>query len=92
MTHIVIESRKLYEDTHEENMLVIFHDGLSSWWEKEAQDHLEMFGFKNRQLRCLGDTNSNTIYYHKVVGNSPELCRGLDSHGFQDLDDCTLYH
>ena len=25
-------------------------------------------------------------YRGKLVGDSPELCRGLDSHGFADLD------
>lgn len=24
--------------------------------------------------------------------NSPELFRGLDSHGFKDLEDCIQYH
>ena len=28
----------------------------------------------------------NTRYRWKLVGDSPELCRGLDSHGFADLN------
>lgn len=43
-------------------------------------------------MLCLGDTNRGTIYLNKVVGNSPELCRGLDSHGFKDLNDSIQYH
>ncbi len=38
-----------------------------------------------RQLRCEGTTNFGNRYHHKVVGDSPEICRGLDSHGFADL-------
>jgi hypothetical protein len=45
-----------------------------------------------RQLRCLGNTNVGTIYCNKIVGNSPELCRGLDSHEFKDLNDCIQTH
>ncbi len=41
----------------------------------------------------LGNTNKEFARYHnKLVGNSPELCRGLDSHGFKDLDDSMRYH
>ncbi len=49
-------------------------------------------GFRNLQLRCLGDTNSRTIYEVKLVGNSPEICRGLDLHGFADLEASVLHH
>ena len=44
-----------------------------------------MLGFRDRQLRCEGETNRDNRYANKVVGNSPEICRGLDSHGFADL-------
>ena len=40
---------------------------------------------RDRQLRAEGDTNKGTRYSHKLVGNSPEMCRGLDSFGFADL-------
>jgi hypothetical protein len=33
-----------------------------------------------------------TRYFRKVVGDSPELCRGLDSHGFADLVRSMVYH
>ena len=39
----------------------------------------------DRQMRNEKDTNAGNRYHHKVVGDSPELCRGLDSHGFADL-------
>jgi hypothetical protein len=72
---------------------MLFHDGLSTWWEKEAQDHLATLGFRDRQLTSLGATNRGRAYYEgKLVGNSPELCRGLDAHGFSDLETCIHFH
>lgn len=93
MDHIVAESKKVYEGTEWEDTFLIFHDGLSAWWEPEAQEHLKTLGFQHRQLRCVGDTNkANPYYYHKVVGDSPEMCRALDSHGFADLEDAITYN
>jgi hypothetical protein len=66
-------------------------DGLSSWWETQA--HLATLGFQDRQLTSLGATNRGSAYYEgKLVGNSPELCRGLDAHGFSDLETSIHYH
>lgn len=59
---------------------------------KRSNIYMELLGFKHRQLRCLGDTNKGTIYEAKLVGNSPEICRGLDSHGFADLEASVLHH
>jgi hypothetical protein len=36
-------------------------------------------------MRCLGQTNHGTRYQGKVVGDSPEFCRGLDAYGFSDF-------
>ena len=71
---------------------MIFHDGLSQWWEKEAQDYIAELGFADRQVRCMGSTNIGTRYHSKIVGDSPEVCRGLDSHGFADLKLSVNYH
>ena len=50
-------------------------------------------GFAHRQLRILGKSRVDKVSRHykmgklgKLVGDSPELCRALDSHGFADLD------
>jgi hypothetical protein len=92
MDHIVAESTKIYAGTDMEDKFLIFHDGLTQWWEVQAQAYLDAKGFKNRQLCCIGDTNIGTRYYQKVVGDSPELCRALDSFGFADLMRCVNTH
>jgi hypothetical protein len=93
MDHVVAESKKVYDGTPAAERFLIYHDGLAQWWEKEAQTYLhEKHNFHDRQLRCWGDTNKGTRYFNKVVGDSPELCRGLDSHGFADLKRSMLYH
>ena len=40
----------------------------------------------NRQLMNTNEGNSTTRYNNKVVGDSPEICRALDSHGFAHLE------
>ena len=52
----------------------------------EAQNYLDERGFKDRQVRAWGDTNSEYWRYHEsVVGDRPEL-NALDFHLFEDLD------
>jgi hypothetical protein len=93
MDHVVVESKKIYKGTAVEDTFLIFHDGLAQWWESDAQDHLAHLGFKDRQLRCYGATNQAFARYrNKVVGDSPELCRGLDAHGFSDLKRSMAFH
>tara|TARA_B100002003_G_C14141283_1_gene548788 strand:- start:608 stop:2329 length:1722 start_codon:yes stop_codon:yes gene_type:complete len=82
--HMVEESKKLYNGTKHENTFFIFHDALSAYFEKTAQDYIKSIGFKDRMFRCYGDTNKAVRrYQNKLVGNSPELCP-LDAHLFSD--------
>ena len=92
MDHVVSESKRVYEGTSRFDDFCIFHDGLSQWWEEGSQNYLHSLGFRDRQLRAYGDTNQGTRYFRKVVGDSPELCRGLDSHGFADLVRSMIFH
>jgi hypothetical protein len=93
MDSVVTEAKRVYEGTEMQDKFFIFHDGLKAWWEKEAQNHLNDLGFRNRQLCCLDPTNQNlTAYRNKVAGDSPEICRGLDSHGFADLLRSIILH
>jgi hypothetical protein len=92
MDHIVGEHNKLYKGTKREKTSMIFHDHLKAWFEDEAQVHLKKLGFENRQLRILPANYDKVVlgYRGKLAGNSPEMCRGLDAHGFADLDRSTV--
>eukprot|EP01034_Spumella_vulgaris_P034523 gene34523-42580_t len=83
--HVITESTAIYANTEYADNFLIFHDALSQWWEDEAQEYIAQRGFRDRQVRCFGDTNAGTRYEGKLTGDSPEMCRGLDSHGFADL-------
>jgi hypothetical protein len=84
MDHVVRESTAAYAGTNHAADFMIFHDGLSAWWEVEAQAHMATLGFKDRQIKNI-TANLGTRYAGKIVGDSPEMCRALDSHGFADL-------
>jgi hypothetical protein len=83
--HVITESVKAYANTDRAEDFFIFHDGLTCWWTEESQAFIESLGFRDRQLMCTGDTNRGTRYWCKVVGDSPEICRGLDAYGFADF-------
>jgi hypothetical protein len=86
--HVIDESERVYKGTVAEGKFSIFHDCLLQWWTPKAQEFMKARGYEHRQLRILPPTCAkvNTRYRWKLVGDSPELCRGLDSHGFADLD------
>lgn len=87
MTHVVGEHKRFFSGTKREKSSFIFHDGLTAWWEADAQEHMRSLGFGDRQLRILPANNSKVASYYQngLAGNSPEMCRGLDAHGFADL-------
>ena len=84
MDHVVSTSTAAFSGTTHALDFFIFHDGLSAWWEVDAQTHLAALGFADRQIRNT-TANIGTRYEGKIVGDSPEMCRALDSHGFADL-------
>ena len=84
MAHAIDESTRAFEGTSRASTFSIFHDGLSAWWESEAQAYLASRGCANRQIRST-TANRDTRYERKIVGDSPKMCRTLDSHGFADL-------
>ena len=84
MDHVVSTSTAAFSGTTHALDFFIFHDGLSAWWEADAQTHLAALGFADRQIRNT-TANIGTRYEGKIVGDSPEMCRALDSHGFADL-------
>jgi len=86
MNHVIDQGNEKFKGTKYEHNWLIYHDHLSQWWEKGAQAHLESRGFKDRQIRCLGDTNKGTRYEGNLCGNSYELMP-LDNNLFSDLKD-----
>jgi hypothetical protein len=46
-------------------------------------------GFEHRQIRNI-DANKGTRYEGKIVGDSPDMHRALDSHGYADLKAAVL--
>lgn len=86
MQHTIDLGNQLFADTPYADTWMINSDRLAAWWEAEAQDYLDERGFKDRQVRAWGDTNSEFWRYHEsVVGDRPELC-ALDFHLFEDHD------
>jgi hypothetical protein len=90
--HVISESKCIYKDTPHADDFIIFRDGLTQWLEKEAQELIRELGFEHRQLRCVGATNKGNRYEGKVCGDSPEICRSLDAHGFADLKVPMSFH
>lgn len=87
MDHAIDHGNELFEDTEFKDSWWLHHDALSAWWEKEAQDHLEARGFRDRQLRAWGDVNEEFPRYHEgLVGNRPEMMP-LDFHLNFDVAD-----
>ena len=94
MDHIVAESKRAFADTPYADTFVLFHDALTQWWEKEAQDYLrDVLGIgPERQLHIYeGDEETGADervakrYVGKLVGDRPELCP-LDSNLFADFE------
>ena len=85
MAHVIEEGNRLFEDTPYARTWVIYHDALSQWWSKGAQDWMKAHGFGNRQVRGLGHTNEGTRYEGKLPGDTPEYMP-LDSNLFSDLE------
>ena len=92
--HIISESKKVYEGTPQEHTFFIYHDHLSIMWEKTAIKYMKDIGWYDRFIKICGLNNAKVKkYYHfSVVGDSPELCRGLDSYGFSDLEVSIKFH
>lgn len=90
--HVLAQSTAMYAGTALADKFIVFHDALSAWWTPEAQAYIKSKGFEHRQLRCLPPTCVGTRYANKLPGDSPEICRGLDSFGFAHLARALALH
>jgi hypothetical protein len=72
---LVEEAREAFKGTAREDDFSIYGDGLSSFWEKGAQEYFEETypAEFSRLIRCVGSVNKDTRYHGKVVGDSPEV-------------------
>ena len=72
MDHVIDVSTAAYRGTTHEHDFMIYHDALSAWWEEGAQAHMAARGFKDRQWRCVGETNkgwSSQVIFEEVDGS-----------------------
>lgn len=92
INHVISESDAMYAGTEWASSYLVFHDALSLWWTREAQEYIASRGFSKRQLCCIDPTNAGTRYQGKLPGDSPEMCRGLDSFGFAHLQRAVTVH
>lgn len=94
MDHVIKEGNRIFQGSTHEKDWCIYHDRLSSWWEKEeAQDYLASKGFKLRQWCSTSWTDDSITKYYKgmLMGDSPELMP-LDSSLFNDLIEAIAKH
>ncbi len=84
--HTIADGDWLFVDTRFAKTWMIYHDALSQWWEKEAQEYIKSKGMFDRQWRARGATNDflPPYYRDKLMSDSPELMP-LDSSLFGDL-------
>ena len=101
MDHVIEQGNKMFKGSTHEKDWVIYHDALSQWWEKEAQEHMADKGFADRQVKAQGKTNDTLKeklskrgylrYKDSLMGDSPELMP-LDSTLFNDLINSIGHH
>lgn len=73
---------------------MIYHGHLTILWEKTTIAYLKDKGYYDRFIKLTGTNNDKVgnVYKNCVPGDSPEHCRGLDSHGFADLEVSIAFH
>ncbi len=84
MDHVIEASIAAFTGKSRANTFAIFRHGLSAWWVADAQALIASRGFVNRQI-CNTTATNGPLYERKILGDSPEMCRALDSHDFADL-------
>ena len=85
MDHAIDQGNRAFAGTPFAQTWVLYHDALSSWWSKAAQEYMVSKGFGSRQIRGLGHTNADTRYEGTLPGDTPEYMP-LDSNLFSDLE------
>lgn len=91
ITHIVIESAKLFVGTVHEHDWVFYHDALSQLTSQETLDWMKSQTYCGRTyfdlwVKPLAGLNAGTVYAHRPPGNGPELMP-WDTSLNKDVDD-----
>jgi len=88
------QSKAAFKGTNRENTFTICHDHLITMWTKEGIEHMKSIGMWKHIFRIQGESRREIAgrYYDKVVGNSPDLNRGTDAHGFADWQGSIEFH
>lgn len=91
ITHIVIESAKLFVGTVHEHDWVFYHDALSQLTSQETLDWMKTQTYCGRTyfelwIKPMAGLNAGTVYAHRPTGNGPELMP-WDTSLNKDVDD-----
>lgn len=88
--HILTDSARLFKGTEFENTWKFYHDALSLMTSKSTIQWTKNNNYLKRWVLPLG-INKGTVYFGRVIGNSPELML-MDNSLNKDLDDEVCYH
>ena len=100
VTHVVLESKKLYEGTQYEDSWMFYHDALSlmtdkscvEWMKKQHIDESNTISYYDKWiLPVLGLNDEYTRYKGRPIGNSPEMMP-LDNCLNKDLHELVARH
>lgn len=85
--HIWKTANDAYAGTSMQDCFMIYHDHLSTMWEKGAIEYMKDLGMWDRLIKITGSNNAKVVklYRDSIPGNSPEHARGTDSHAFSIL-------
>ena len=78
LDNVVQVSTEACAGTAQAHDCALFRVGLSAWWKARAQALMREIGFEHRQIRNI-TASVGTRYEGKIAGDSPEMCRALDS-------------
>ena len=92
--YMVREAKALYVGTDMADSFVIYHDHLKVMWEKRCIDWMKQKDYWKHFIKITGPYNDrvHARYKNCLVGDSPEMARGLDSYGFADLMVSISFH
>ena len=91
ITHMVVESRKVYAGTPYAESWMFFHDALSLMTCGTTLKWMEEMGYLKHWFLPTMGCNAGSTYARFPTGNSPELCC-LDCHLNNDVKLCMQRH